>query len=78
MWIQYGKADNLPLIVQAVTGSARRRPRYSISEHALAEDSFEHRDPVSDRQLFHDALHRLGRAELRYGSLQGRLPSSAN
>ena len=32
MWIQYGKVDNLPLILQAVTGSARRRPRYSISQ----------------------------------------------
>ena len=31
MWIQYGKVDNLPLILQATTGSAQRRPRYGIS-----------------------------------------------
>ena len=31
IWFRYGKVDNLPLILQAVTGSARRRPRYSIS-----------------------------------------------
>ena len=31
MWIQYGKVDNLPLILQVVTGSARLRPRHSIS-----------------------------------------------
>jgi hypothetical protein len=30
-WIRYGKVDNLPLTLQAVTGRARRRPRSSIS-----------------------------------------------
>jgi|GEM_PF-1763481 len=32
LWIQYGNGDSLPLILYAMTGRARRRPRYNISQ----------------------------------------------